>query len=160
MIRAINAEGEKVESGRRRESERWIFLLYCPPVMKRSSGVFMVRKTCSVAVSPLVSKTVGDKKCVCMGLCVKASEHTHTHIVCLLNVSSHCGEAMFSPGYTEIYFFFPLPLQDVTPVPGVCVHNVCECFLAGYTVSVSEQQTLAGIVDENEHTYILFERYN
>lgn len=157
---------EKVESGRGWERERWIFLLYCPPVMKRSSGVFMVRKTCSVAVSPLVSKTLGDKRCVCMGLCVKASEHAHTHIVCLLNVFTPWWSYVFSRLHRDLFLFFsPSSGRDSCPrsVCTQCVYmyiNVCECFLVGYTVLASEQQTLAGIVDENEQTYILFERYN
>lgn len=50
MIAAVNAE-----------RERWIFLLHCLIVVNRSSGVYMVRKECGIAVSTLVSKMLGDK---------------------------------------------------------------------------------------------------
>lgn len=125
MITAMNAERERREGQR----ERWIFLLYCPPMINRSSGVFTVRKACSIAVSTLVSKILGDKKRVCMWLCVKANDgaHTHTHTHCLSIECLHTVVKLcFSP-YThrlhrDLFLFFShSPGHDSRPRRSVCV---------------------------------------
>ena len=130
-------------------------MLYCPSVLKHSSGVFMVRKAFSQAVSPLVSKILGDKRCWCMWLCVKANKQTHTHtnaqkntytlsIECPHTVVNLCFSLCSHQLQTELFLFFCHSPWKKSVVPGL------ECLCVIYTCLASQQQMPSGTVNDNK----------
>lgn len=128
---------------------------YCPPVMNHSSGVFMVRKACSRAVRPWVSKLLGDKRRVCM---CQGQHHTRT-IVCW--ISSRCGEGRFIlPAFTrhtKIYFCFSLTLQQSMALLSQSVSvGVFVCGPLGRYIPLAPQKRIpAGTVYDKQYTHIL-----
>lgn len=78
----MQREKEKRDRGRERKVD--IFALFSPSDEVLKWSVYGEEKACSIAVTPLVSKILGDKRFVHMGLCIKANEHIQTSVcVCV-----------------------------------------------------------------------------